>query len=219
MALTFQTAQAKPFSASSAPDIASRAALEKPLRSLSDGAPARVDPSWIIHKNFPKAIDQNFARLDSRETAALLSRLSEAELSDLAQLYVNASTDTGHQGRLLDILSHRLSAPDLGRVSRHFGFAPVYDAVLRSAPGKSLDFQKNSNTMFSSPVPGSRQFGPLGKFAPARAKNISYSWDYYRGPFSPEIARSETFDGGQHKFWTCGLRENTDRTFFKLHSY
>ena len=76
---------------------------------------------------------------------ALVNGLSEAELSDLAQLYVNAISDSGAPHRLLKVMAHRLSPEHLGRISRHFGFARVYEARDSEAPAKRNDFISASN--------------------------------------------------------------------------
>ena len=52
-----------------------------------------------------------------------------------------------------------MDAKRLGRLSEHLGSVPVYEAVWRSAPKKSLEFQQNSKTMRFGPVPGGLNFG------------------------------------------------------------
>lgn len=145
---------AKPFTALNAPDAASKSVLQSPLHSIDQGATSAADASWVIHRNFPRIVEQNFARLQPTDLEATLARLSETELEDFAQLYVNATMDTGRPAHLLDILAHRASAGTLGYVSRFFGFAPVYDAVLRVAPGKAVDFSRHSRPDYAAPVPG-----------------------------------------------------------------
>lgn len=145
---------AKPFTALNAPDAASRAALQSPLRSIDQGATSAADANWAIHRNFSRIVEQNFARLSAADLEGTLDRLSEAELEDLAQLYVNATMDSGRPARLLDIVAHRLSGASLGRVSRFFGHAPVYEALLRVAPSKAVDFARHSRPDFAAPTPG-----------------------------------------------------------------
>lgn len=105
------------------------------------------------------------ARIDSGELANLIDGLSEAELSDLAQLYVNAASDSGSPPRLLYVLAQRLDAEHLGRLSRHFGFAAIYGAVSAMAPRKTQEFLGSTDTRHYGPTPGELRFGQNGRFA------------------------------------------------------
>ena len=134
------TVQAATYDKDSAPDPISRDVLTHTLKRVHEGAPVGVDPSPTIHRYFPQIVEQNFARLDNQGMGRLVDELSEAELSDLAQLYVNATMDNGLPPKLLYVIAHRLDTSRLGRVSRHFGFAPVYAAVTAMAPAKSEGF-------------------------------------------------------------------------------
>lgn len=169
-------AQASPFTKDTAPDTISRDILSHRITRVDQGAPSGVDPSPTIHRNFPQIIEQNFARLDVREMADLVDALSDAELSDLAQLYVNATTDHGLPPKLLFVMAHRLDPRHLGRVSSHFGFAPVYEAVTAVAPAKTQDFLVSSYTSYQGPTPGEMRFGPAGRFAPIGSS--------YQGPLT-----------------------------------
>ncbi len=161
-------AQAAPFNKETAPDRISQHILTRTLTKIHEGAPTGLDPSPTIHRNFPQIIEQNFARLDAHGMATLLDAMTEAELSDLAQLYVNAITDHGLPPKLLYAIAHRLDAQRLGRVSRHFGFAQVYAAVTAMAPDKTQRFIESTQTGYEGPRPGELRFGPDGLFAPAK---------------------------------------------------
>jgi hypothetical protein len=154
-----------PYTQKTAPDALSRQILAARLSKLDQGAPVGVHPGYTIHRNMPQIIEQNLARMDPPRMTRLLKNMSPAEWSDLAQLYTTAVADTGHAPRLLDVMATRLNGSQLAAVSQHFGFASTYEAVLRAAPAKALEFQQYSSTAFLSPAPGLLQFGPQGRFA------------------------------------------------------
>lgn len=108
----------------------------------------------------------------------MVDSLSEAELSDLAQLYVNATTDQGLQPKLIQVMAHRLDTQRLGRVSKHFGFGIVYAAVTALAPAKTQDFLTSSNPNHMGPTPGEARFGPWGRYSPARSANTSWASNF-----------------------------------------
>ncbi len=162
--------QAESFSKDTAPDPVSRDVLSRTLTRLDEGSAAGGDSAYRIHRNFPQIIEQNFARLDARGMANLVEVLNEAELSDMAQLYANASSERGLAPKLLHVLAHRMDARNLGRISRHFGFAQVYGAVTAVAPGKTQDFLRHSDTRHQGPAPGELRFGPSGRFAPGAVR-------------------------------------------------
>lgn len=118
-----------------------------------------------IHINFPQIIEQNFARLNEGDMNTLIDALSEQELSDLAQLYSNATTDTGHPTRLFQVFAHRLDSSRLGRLSKHFGFSAIYGAVVSISPNKTEGFLASSQPSYSGPIPGQNRFGPNGKYS------------------------------------------------------
>lgn len=140
-------------------DRVTPAIMAQRLPRFDHGTPTGTDPGPTIHRNFSQIIEQNFAQLSPSKMASLLDGLTARELGDLAQLYTNANADFGRPSRLLDLMAVHMDAKRLGRLSEHFGFAPIYEAVWRSAPQKSLEFQQNSNTMRLGPVPGGFNFG------------------------------------------------------------
>ncbi len=104
--------------------------------------------------SFVNQIEQNFARMDPARAARFMATLQDRELAALAQSYANAcAVRFTHTPRLQDILALQLTPAQLGRVSQHFGFAPLYDSVIRLAPHKSLEFQRHTNPNFMAPVP------------------------------------------------------------------
>lgn len=193
---------AAPFNAATAPDPISRDVLTHALTRVDEGTPRGVDSSPTIHRNFPQIIEQNFARLDAREMGVLVDALSEAELSDLAQLYVNATTDGGLPPKLYFVMAHRLDASRLGRVSKHFGFAPVYTAVTAMAPSKTQDFLAQTHTAYEGPTPGERRFGPAGRFAPKPSAGFVHA--RYRVP---------------NESWRMGLRKVGVGQFLNMTPY
>jgi hypothetical protein len=177
-----------------APDAISRDILTAPLARIDQGARGG-DSASRIHRNFSTIIDQNFAALDSKGMEALVDGLSEAELSDLAQLYVNATSDNGQQPKLLSVMANRLSAGHLVRVSRHFGFAAVYAAVTNVASAKAADFLAHANTADTGPTPGALRFGPNGRFAPAKARALLQA-KYRRDTDTPQYLNAVYRENG-----------------------
>jgi hypothetical protein len=153
------------YTALTAPDAISRVVLAKKLTRLDQGVSERGGGRLALHKNFPQLIEQNFAKMGDYRMDRFLKNIGENELSDLAQLYVNAVADSGHQAVLLDIMASRMTPQSLGRMSFHFGFAPVYAAVLRVAPSKAFEFQLNSDVMYMAPTPGLYRFGSQGRIS------------------------------------------------------
>jgi len=153
----------KPFTTATAPDEISRAVLAHPLKRIDQGSTAGgADAMRAIHQNFAQIVEQNFARLDSSGARKLVDNLSDRELSDLAQVYVNVVSDTGHQAKLLDVLAYRLDGARLGRLSKHFGYADVDAAVVRSAPAKEFEFSQSTSTAYAAPVAGAMLVGAAG---------------------------------------------------------
>lgn len=154
------SAQAKPaaptglFTAATAPDAYSSAILRAPLRRLDEGSQAGTDAPAAIHRNFPQIIEQNFAQLGAARVTALVDSMTDRELHDLAQLYVNASADTSRMQSLLPVLANRLDAGRLARISKHFGYAATYDAVVRVAPAKAFEFTQRSSPAYAAPATG-----------------------------------------------------------------
>jgi hypothetical protein len=153
-------ATTRPFTSTTAPDAAGRLVLAHPLQRIDQGIlPGAQDPSPAIHANFAQIVEQNFARLDSPGAGKLVDNLSNRELHDLAQLYVNSVADTGHQARLLDVLASRLDSPRLTRLSKFFGYADVDAAIVRSAPSKESAFSQASSPAYAAPVAGAMLVG------------------------------------------------------------
>jgi hypothetical protein len=160
-----ETSSGGRYTATTAPDLASRQILARSIGRIDESSTGGMGQEAAIHRNFPQIIEQNFARLDARQMANLVDSLSDAELSDLAQLYVNATTDQGLPSKLLDVMAHRLGEQRLGRISKHFGFASVYAAVTIVAPTKSNRFIDASLTSHESPRSGEMRFGYAGRYA------------------------------------------------------
>jgi hypothetical protein len=153
-------ATAPPLTGTTAPDAAGRLVLANPLLRIDQGStPGVQDPRPAIHANFAQVVEQNFARLDSLGARRLVDILSDRELHDLAQLYVNAVADTGHQARLLDVLAWRLDSSRLTRLSKFFGYADVDAAIVRSAPSKESAFSQSSSPAYAAPVAGTMLAG------------------------------------------------------------
>ncbi len=180
-------AAAKPFTAATAPDALTRAVLAHPLQRIDERASSAVDPRQAIHANFTQIIEQNFARLDARSASRLVDNLSDRELADLAQLYVNAAADTGRPARLLDLLATRLDGAHLGRLSRSFGYADVDAAVQRAAPAKAFAFSQSSSPTFTAPVAGAMLAAAIGPAATGAAQPMATSTGPYLNMTPNEI--------------------------------
>jgi hypothetical protein len=140
------------YTAASAPDALTKAVLSKPIERLTEGLLPGADYPGVVRLMFPQVIEQNFARLDGPGVAALMGALSSDELDALAQRYVTATG--GLNGRLLDLLVLRLDGKTLASLAPHFGFAPLYEATWRTAPGKSQDYQRYADPTYEAPAPG-----------------------------------------------------------------
>lgn len=136
------------YTASTAPDRLTKQILTSALSRLDSGPYDRITN---LRNNWPQIIEQNFARLNGTRVATLLDSMTSAELSMLAQVYTGAAAPSG-RSRLYDLLAVRLGGAHLGKVSRAFGFAPLYDAIHRVAPEKSQKFLENSSTSFLAPM-------------------------------------------------------------------
>lgn len=153
-----------------APDAISRHILGEYLATVDRGAAGIEERPAAFSRNFPQLIEQNFAERDAASTAALIDGMSEADLWDLAQLYVNATTAQGRPEKLMFVLAHRLDGRRLGRVARHFGFERTYHAVHAVAPNKAQGprgFLTFADTREYGPLPGDDRFGINGRYAPA----------------------------------------------------
>lgn len=148
-----------PYTNLTAPDAAAVRVLQKPLTAIWGDAPAGTDRTYAIHTHFAQVIEQNFARLDAGAAKTLVDGLSEKELSDLAQLYVSSNADTGHHGELLAVLSTRLDASRLNRLSHHFGYAPVHEALINNAPAGVTAFSLAADATSAAPTPHAATVG------------------------------------------------------------
>jgi hypothetical protein len=142
--------------AQTAPDTASRLALAQPLPRLTSGAGPGTDLAQVIHRNFPVAVERNFASLPAHRVAAWLDAMDDATLANLAQLYLNASELVGRRNLAIDILAQRLDPLRLARVARFFGFARVHQSLLRASPGKESSFMQAASPQFRGPDLGLR---------------------------------------------------------------
>ena len=126
----------KPYTSSTAPDMASRQILSRrPIKRLITKGEG-MGFAEKMHLQFGRVMEQNFARVDPRIATILLQNLTDKELNQLAQLYVNSIAQSGGQGALVDVLAHRLQGKQLMRAAKSFGSAPMADALLRVAPEK-----------------------------------------------------------------------------------
>jgi hypothetical protein len=141
----------------------------------------------MISAQTPWVIEQNFANFGDDRLSRVIANLSDDELQLLAVIYTRATANHGVPPRLLDTLAVRLSPGILGRVSRHFGFGAVYEAIIKHAPSKASEFQRHSNPNFMSPGPWSPVPQPaamrLAKFIlederPAFYRRTSPTLDY-----------------------------------------
>ena len=120
-----------------APDAVSRAVLSVPTVKFEDGAESRGDVPAAIARNYPQIIEQNFARMSTAATHAVVNNLTDVELQAIAQLYANANADAHRTGALLLIAADRMDGAHLARLSKFFDYAPVYDAITKMAPTKA----------------------------------------------------------------------------------
>ncbi|HEY9024957.1 MAG TPA: hypothetical protein VIP05_11700 [Burkholderiaceae bacterium] len=155
------------FTTLTAPDAVSRAILSVPAVRFEDGAESKGDVPAAIARNYPQIIEQNFARMDASATHALINNLSDVELQAIAQLYANANADTHRTGALLLIAADRLDGPHLARLSRFFGYAPVYDAIAKIAPTKAQIFAQNAPIMYAAPLAGGATPAMMAAQSPA----------------------------------------------------
>lgn len=133
------------YTAKTAPDALTRAILANPILSLD--LPQDADAVAAIHSMFPQLIEQNFAQLRGDGAGRLLASMTPDELRALAGAYAAAA---GPQGRLLDLFALRLTGRDMGRLTPYFGYEPVYEALWRSAPNKSNEFEQFAATDVAS---------------------------------------------------------------------
>ena len=137
-----------------APDVASRVILASPAVHFEDGATSKADLPAAIHRNYPKIIEQSFARMDATSTKALVDNLSDVELKGIAQLYANGNADAHRTGALLLVAADRMDGPHLARMAKFFGYAPVYEAITKVAPLKAQSFAQNAPIVYEAPVAG-----------------------------------------------------------------
>ena len=166
------------FTANTAPDALSRSVLSKAVPSLYHGWIPGTNRFTQLHQNFPQLIEQSFASMDRVAAGRAIDRLNQAELSDLAQLYVTAAANAHRESRLLPLLASRLRAPQLIRLAQHFGTADVAAAVSVSADASTRAAFVNSmyGKVYQAPVAGGKRFGKNGGLyrEPAKMKTIVY---------------------------------------------
>jgi hypothetical protein len=143
-----------PLTMLSAPDSVSRSILARPVQHFEDGAVSPQDIPAAIHRNYPQILEQNFARMNAQSSLAFVDNLSDVELGAMAQLYANANADTQRTGKLLLVAANRMDGAHLARLSKFFGYAPVYEAILQAAPLKAQNFAQNAPVVSSAPVIG-----------------------------------------------------------------
>jgi hypothetical protein len=153
-------------------DSSRRVVLSRPrIKSLHENLVLGTDLRSVLSAQTPLVIEQNIARFGDRRLSSLLANLSEDELQLLSVIYMRAVANYGIHPNLLEMLAARLSPAELGRISRHFGFAPVYEALVRRAPQKSVEFERHSNPGFLAPGPWS----PVP--VPASQRNVKFIVD------------------------------------------
>jgi hypothetical protein len=123
------------YNSATAPDLISRKALQKPLRSVFESA-AGVTPQLAIHLNFPQLVEQSLARQNSQLLERWIDQMTEVDLSRLARVYTNSLASTGRSSAALLILANRLDGRRLLRLAPHFGSEPLVMAVAAAAPQK-----------------------------------------------------------------------------------
>ena len=129
------------YTSTTAPHAISRAVLSEVTASLRPPL-------------FLKRIEQNFARMDAARAERFMQSLQEREWALLAQQYANAChLRPTHVPQLANILALNFTAEQLGRISRYFGFAPIYTAISRYVPSKTSEFQAFSNPDYIAPLP------------------------------------------------------------------
>jgi hypothetical protein len=147
-------AASAPLNMLTAPDMASRGILASPITHFEEGATSKSDIPAAINRNYAKIIEQNFARLNATDTNSLVDNLSDVELKSIAQLYANANADAHRSGALLLVAADRMDGQHLARISKFFGYAPVYDAITKVAPTKAQNFAQNAPIVYTAPVAG-----------------------------------------------------------------
>jgi hypothetical protein len=145
---------AAPYTARSAPDAVSKGILAHHYASFHDGATGPADNSAAIHRNFAKVIEQNLAQMPAAAVPAWLDQMSDAELQDFAQLYVNANADAHRNGAVLQVFAARVDGKRLGRLAQFFGYQEMNEAVLAVAPLKAQAFAASASVAHPGPVPG-----------------------------------------------------------------
>lgn len=146
-------ARQMPFNGTTAPDGLSREILRNPITRLDQSRQTGADVLSAIRLQTPRVIEQNFARLPNSRIDRLLHSLTEDELRLLAAVYAHSSTAIGHQPRLYDLLAMRAKVESLAHASRYFGYAPLYEAVVRNSPGKAVGFQRAGDPLSLPPNP------------------------------------------------------------------
>jgi hypothetical protein len=132
------------------------AVLSRPkIKSLDENFQRGTDLRRVIGAQTPLVIEQNIASCSEGQLLHLFTSLTEDELQLWSVIYMGAVMNYGLRPNLLGMLAVRLPPMELGRVSRHFGFAPIYEAVVRYAPSKSNEFQRHSNPHYVAPGPWS----------------------------------------------------------------
>jgi hypothetical protein len=167
------------YTSETAPDALSKAVLETPILTPEEGAVDAAGVPAAIHRNFPKIIEQNFAGMPAGTAANWVHQLGDVELDHLAQRYVNANASAARKGKFLQLAALRLEGPDLGRLSKFFGYKAVHAAVAAMAPAKLADFKAYSSPSFAAPIPGAEPFVPSTVQAPAGVVTMS--------GFTPEV--------------------------------
>jgi hypothetical protein len=147
-------AAADPTTARSAPDAVSMQILAHHDVSFLEGATGPADVPAAIHRNFAKVIEQNLARMPASAMTAWLDGMNDAELRDLAQLYVNANADAHGKGAALQVFATRLDGRRLARLGRFFGYHEMNEAVLAVAPLKAQALAAGTSIVHAGPVPG-----------------------------------------------------------------
>jgi hypothetical protein len=142
-----------PYTAKTAPDALSKRILTHRHASIEEGAAGPADVHQAIHRNFGSVIEQNLAQMPAKSMAAWLDGMEDAELRDLAQLYVDANADARRKGSALHVFATRLDGKRLARLGRFFGYHEMNAAVLEVAPLKAHPLAAATTIAQAAPVP------------------------------------------------------------------
>jgi len=186
--LSLPACYAADYTAQTAPDAVSKAVLANQVMRPEEGAMNSDDIAPAIHRNFPRIIEQGLARRDPTEAAAWIDRLTDIELDDLAQTYVNANASAARSGKLLHIAAARLDTAHLARLAKFFGHAEMRAAVSHVAPKKLRSFEAVSSAAFLAPVAGAALKSVPIMMRTSSAGGVGEAGVMASGSFTPSVS-------------------------------